>query len=68
MFQGGMKAVLWTDTLQMAIMVAGLLAILIQGCIKVGGVSQLFTLLSYTGHTKINKYTKTSIHDKIIPS
>ncbi|XP_067671674.1 sodium-coupled monocarboxylate transporter 1-like [Haliotis asinina] len=34
---GGMKAVLWTDTLQALIMFAGLFAVLIQGSIVMGG-------------------------------
>lgn len=35
--QGGMKAVLWTDTFQTVMMIVGLLATLIQGCIEIGG-------------------------------
>jgi len=34
--QGGMKAVMWTDTLQAIIMYAGILAGIIQGCIEQG--------------------------------
>ncbi|XP_048248390.1 sodium-dependent multivitamin transporter-like [Haliotis rufescens] len=34
---GGMKAVLWTDTIQALVMLAGLLAVLIQGSIVMGG-------------------------------
>ncbi|XP_045212324.2 sodium-dependent multivitamin transporter-like [Mercenaria mercenaria] len=34
---GGMKAVLWTDTFQTTMMITGLLATLIQGCIEMGG-------------------------------
>ncbi|XP_070534914.1 sodium-coupled monocarboxylate transporter 2-like isoform X2 [Ptychodera flava] len=34
---GGMKAVLWTDVFQLSIMVAGFLAVIIQGSINVGG-------------------------------
>lgn len=32
-----MKAVLWTDTFQFVMMVAGLLAVFIKGCQVVGG-------------------------------
>ncbi|XP_033749429.1 LOW QUALITY PROTEIN: sodium-coupled monocarboxylate transporter 2-like [Pecten maximus] len=35
---GGMKAVLWTDTFQVIMMFAGLIAILIKGSIESGGV------------------------------
>ncbi|KAJ8318085.1 hypothetical protein KUTeg_003176 [Tegillarca granosa] len=34
---GGMKAVLWTDTFQVGMMFAGLLAVLIRGSIEIGG-------------------------------
>ncbi|XP_060075307.1 sodium-coupled monocarboxylate transporter 1-like isoform X1 [Ylistrum balloti] len=37
---GGMKAVLWTDTFQVGVMLAGLCTILIQGSIEVGGFSK----------------------------
>ncbi|XP_062594392.1 sodium-coupled monocarboxylate transporter 1-like [Saccostrea cucullata] len=37
---GGMKAVLWTDTFQVGMMMAGLLAVLIQGSIEVGGFAK----------------------------
>ncbi|XP_048760690.1 sodium-coupled monocarboxylate transporter 1-like [Ostrea edulis] len=36
---GGMKAVLWTDTFQVGMMLAGLLTVLIQGSVEVGGFS-----------------------------
>ncbi|XP_070557194.1 sodium-coupled monocarboxylate transporter 1-like [Ptychodera flava] len=36
---GGMKAVVWTDVLQSLIMFAGILAVIIQGCIDLGGGS-----------------------------
>lgn len=35
--QGGMKAVLWTDSFQVIMMIVSLLAILIQGAVIVGG-------------------------------
>lgn len=35
-FQGGMKAVIWTDTLQTLIMFTGMLAVIIQGFINQG--------------------------------
>ena len=39
-----MKAVLWTDTFQAAIIVAGLLAVLIQGSIVVGGFGKAWEI------------------------
>ncbi|ESO83921.1 hypothetical protein LOTGIDRAFT_107937 [Lottia gigantea] len=41
---GGMKAVLWTDSFQTAMMLAGLLAILIQGSIEAGGFAAAWDL------------------------
>ena len=37
-----MKAVLWADTLQMLVMFAGQIALVVQGCIVVGGISKVF--------------------------
>lgn len=41
---GGMKAVLWTDTFQTTMMIIGLLATLIQGCIEMGGFSNAWKI------------------------
>ncbi|XP_043233659.1 sodium-coupled monocarboxylate transporter 2-like [Amphibalanus amphitrite] len=38
---GGFRAVIWADVLQAGVMVAGVLAIIIQGCINVGGFSEM---------------------------
>lgn len=45
---GGMKAVIWTDVFQTFVMFAGMLAVFIQGCIKVGGLEQLWNI-NYQG-------------------
>ncbi|ESO87861.1 hypothetical protein LOTGIDRAFT_179213 [Lottia gigantea] len=41
---GGMKAVVWTDVFQSSVMLAGLLAIVIQGSIVVGGMSEVWSI------------------------
>ncbi|XP_059173612.1 sodium-coupled monocarboxylate transporter 1-like [Physella acuta] len=41
---GGMKAVIWTDVFQSVIMLAGILAIVIQGTLKVGGMSRVWEI------------------------
>ncbi|XP_050398733.1 sodium-coupled monocarboxylate transporter 1 isoform X1 [Patella vulgata] len=41
---GGMKAVIWTDVFQSSIMLAGLLAIVIQGSIVVGGMTEVWNI------------------------
>nr|XP_011419880.2 sodium-coupled monocarboxylate transporter 1 [Crassostrea gigas]XP_011419881.2 sodium-coupled monocarboxylate transporter 1 [Crassostrea gigas] len=43
-FLGGMKAVVWTDVFQAVIMIAGLLAIVIQGTISVGGIEKVWSI------------------------
>ncbi|XP_025093134.1 sodium-coupled monocarboxylate transporter 2-like isoform X2 [Pomacea canaliculata] len=43
---GGMKAVLWTDTFQAGVIFAGLLAVLIQGSIVMGGFSNAWLIAS----------------------
>ncbi|KAI8518028.1 Sodium-coupled monocarboxylate transporter 1 [Branchiostoma belcheri] len=41
---GGMKAVMWTDTFQVVVMVAGFLAVIIQGTIEVGGPARVWEI------------------------
>ncbi|XP_062621299.1 sodium-coupled monocarboxylate transporter 1-like [Saccostrea cucullata] len=45
---GGMKAVIWTDVFQTIVMFAGMLAVFIQGCIKVGGLDEMWNI-NYQG-------------------
>ncbi|XP_035826901.1 sodium-coupled monocarboxylate transporter 1 [Aplysia californica] len=40
---GGMRAVVWTDVFQAMVMLAGLLAIVIQGTMKLGGLSEVWS-------------------------
>jgi len=39
-----MKAVLWTDSFQVVMMIIGLMATLIQGCIEMGGLSRAWEI------------------------
>ncbi|CAG7829113.1 unnamed protein product [Allacma fusca] len=41
---GGIKAVVWTDVFQIMMMLAGMLAIIIQGSIRLGGFGKAFTI------------------------
>ncbi|CAF3963542.1 unnamed protein product, partial [Rotaria sp. Silwood1] len=46
---GGMKAVIWTDVLQALVILVGLLASIIQGClITLGGFKRVFSI-AYEG-------------------
>lgn len=49
---GGMKTVLWTDTLQFVIMVVGLLAVLIEGSIIVGGFEKAWNIANDRGRVE----------------
>ena len=42
-FQGGIKAVMWTDTFQSMMMFIALLAVLIKGTIDAGGIQEVMT-------------------------
>ena len=44
-FQGGIRAVVWTDAFQMVVIMAGLLALLIRGTILVGGWERVMNLV-----------------------
>ncbi|ELU04803.1 hypothetical protein CAPTEDRAFT_201498 [Capitella teleta] len=46
---GGMRAVIWTDVFQAGIMLSGILAILIKGCMEVGGLSEAFHYMQSEG-------------------
>ncbi|XP_050416932.1 sodium-coupled monocarboxylate transporter 1 [Patella vulgata] len=41
---GGMKAVIWTDVFQTLVMIAGMLAVFIQGCINSGGIAEIWRI------------------------
>ena len=44
-----MKAVLWADTVQTTIMLAGLIAVIIQGNIKMGGFHNVWKIGQQAG-------------------
>ncbi|XP_078258042.1 sodium-coupled monocarboxylate transporter 1-like [Rhinoraja longicauda] len=46
---GGIKAVVWTDVFQICVMAAGLLAVLIQGLIHVGGMEKVWRVADRGG-------------------
>ena len=51
---GGMKAVLWNDTFQAAIMLLGLILIIIVGQVRVGGIANTWTELEKRGRMQIS--------------
>ncbi|XP_072046244.1 uncharacterized protein [Amphiura filiformis] len=46
---GGMKAVLWTDVFQMVIMLSGFLAVIIEGCRRIGGIDVMWKICEENG-------------------
>lgn len=51
--QGGMKAVVWTDSLQMLVILAGLIAVLIQGALETGGLANAWRIANEQGRVRI---------------
>uniref|UniRef100_A0A1I7YX77 Sodium/solute symporter n=1 Tax=Steinernema glaseri TaxID=37863 RepID=A0A1I7YX77_9BILA len=46
---GGLKAVVWTDTLQAGVMFAGMLALMAKGTVDVGGFGRMFEVATASG-------------------
>ncbi|XP_030845995.1 sodium-coupled monocarboxylate transporter 1 [Strongylocentrotus purpuratus] len=53
---GGMRAVLWTDTLQAIIILLGVAAVVIKGTIDVGGLGEVFRIGREGGRIKIDRF------------
>ena len=43
-FQGGIKAVVWTDAIQMITIYGGIIALLVFGTLEVGGLNEVYRL------------------------
>ncbi|KAK0423693.1 hypothetical protein QR680_008282 [Steinernema hermaphroditum] len=46
---GGLKAVVWTDTLQAGVMFAGMLAVMVKGTVDVGGFQKILEVATVSG-------------------
>ena len=57
-FQGGIKAVMWTDTFQAAMMFASFLAVIIKGNYDVGGSAKVFDANYQTNRIELFKCVK----------
>lgn len=40
---GGLKAVVWTDTLQFLLMIGGLVCVIVLGLTEIGGIEHVWT-------------------------
>ena len=54
-FQGGLKAVLWTDTFQMTIVILGIFVLLIAGVEEAGGFSNVWEIADEGGRIEFDK-------------
>ena len=50
-----MRAVVWVDTVQLFIMVAGILAVVIEGSRRLGGIQQVWQIADSGGRINFNK-------------
>ncbi|KAI1301878.1 Sodium-coupled monocarboxylate transporter 1 [Halotydeus destructor] len=53
---GGIKAVVWTDTIQVFLMFAGLMAVMLRGFSLSGGVGEAFRIAQKAGRIEFFKY------------
>ncbi|CAF1058693.1 unnamed protein product [Adineta steineri] len=53
-FEGGIKAIIWTDVLQFTFILVGLLPATIQGLIQLGGLKQTFLIASRDGRIEFD--------------
>ena len=56
-----MKAVLWADTAQLLVMISGLLAVAIRGCMEVGGLTEVWRIAEEGGRINFNRLSSTAI-------
>lgn len=54
---GGMKAVIWTDVLQLGVMVAGMLMVAIKGTIRAGGTVNVWKIASEGNIVQFNNWS-----------
>ncbi|XP_046666668.1 sodium-coupled monocarboxylate transporter 1-like [Homalodisca vitripennis] len=53
---GGLKAVVWTDTLQTILMLLGVVVVLVMGTIRVGGPGVVWERNDFSGRLEFLKY------------
>ena len=62
MLQGGIKAVVWTDVVQMLILVVGLAALAGLGSRRVGGAAAVWRIAVQTGRINVDEYARLHLH------
>ncbi|KAK3088216.1 hypothetical protein FSP39_016248 [Pinctada imbricata] len=53
---GGMKAVVWTDSFQVLVMIAGMLTLLIEGSVRVGGLDEAWRIADQNKRIKFDDF------------
>lgn len=61
--QGGLKAVVWTDTIQTMVMFASLIVVIAMGVVSIGGFGEVWTRNTHGGRIDFFKYTFRSTLD-----
>jgi len=54
-FQGGLKAVVWTDVFQFFLIMIGMVVIVVYGFLSVGGIGEAFSRASEHGRLTLFK-------------
>ena len=54
---GGIKAVVWNDSFQSVVMMVGIVAVLIKGCLVVGGIGPVWDLNEQFGRLNFFEFT-----------
>lgn len=57
-FQGGLRAVVWTDVLQMILMIVGAFSVMIIGVHKAGGIENVWGTNEMAGRVKFFQFVK----------
>jgi solute carrier family 5 (sodium-coupled monocarboxylate transporter), member 8/12 len=55
--QGGLKAVIWTDTVQVVIMYISMLTVIIKGDLDIGGTAEVWRRNAESGRVEFDEYT-----------
>jgi len=56
LWQGGIKAVVWTDAVQMLILLVGLIAVAVLGSVRAGGAAAVWRIAVDTGRVNYSEY------------
>ncbi|CAF3789056.1 unnamed protein product [Rotaria sordida] len=54
-YEGGLKAIIWTDVIQAVVMFIGLFAVIIQGLVTLGGWKRTFARASRGGRIELDR-------------